>query len=78
MVTDLEARAEKYESKAARCYDLAFNASEGPQRSFFEVLANYYAGLAADFRQAIARRRGGWLDDSETDEQANGRYERQP
>ncbi|WP_407181233.1 hypothetical protein [Bradyrhizobium sp. STM 3562] len=56
MMIELQKKAEKYESKAAQCRDWATQAPEGPQRAFFEVLADYYEGLAADFRQAIAKR----------------------
>jgi hypothetical protein len=61
MVTDLEVKAKNYEGRAAQYYELALQAPEGPQRGFFEVLAAYYEKLAADFRQAIARRGGGWV-----------------
>jgi len=61
MVTDLEAKAKNYESRAAQYYELALQAPEGPQRDFFDVLGAYYEKLAADFRQAIARRGGGWV-----------------
>jgi hypothetical protein len=61
MVTDLEAKAEKYDSRAAQYYELAVQAPEGPQRTFFEVLAAYYEKLATDFRQANARRSGRWV-----------------
>jgi hypothetical protein len=52
---ELQRKAEKYEVKVAQCKDWARQA-EGPQRAFFETLADYYEGLAADFRQAIAKR----------------------
>lgn len=53
---ELQRKAEKYEGKAAQCRDWAEQAAEGPQRTFFEILADYYQGLAADFRQTIAKR----------------------
>lgn len=61
--SDLEVKAEKYESRAAEYYQLALQAPEGPQRDFFKVLAVYYENLAADFRQAIARRDSVWVLD---------------
>lgn len=56
MGTDLQTKVEKYETKAAQCEEWARQATEGPQRSFFEVLANYYGELAANFRQVIEKR----------------------
>lgn len=56
MATDLQTKAEKYEAKATRCEDWARQASDGPQRSFFEVLARYYGQLATDFRHVIEKR----------------------
>lgn len=53
---ELQWKAEKYEAKVAQCKDWAKQAAEGPQRAFFETLADYYEGLAADFRQTIAKR----------------------
>jgi hypothetical protein len=53
---ELQRKAEKYEGKVAQCKDRAKRATEGPQRAFFDTLANYYESLAADFRQTIARR----------------------
>jgi hypothetical protein len=61
MMTDHEAKAEKYESKAAQYNELALQAPEGLQRNLFEVLKVYYEDLATDFRQAIARRGGVWV-----------------
>ena len=57
MTTELEAKAEKYESKAAQCREWAEKAKEGPQRTLYQVLADYYAGLATDFRVVITKRR---------------------
>jgi len=54
-MTDLRAKAEKYESKAARCRESAQRATDGPQKAFYEVLAGYYGGLATDFRQILAK-----------------------
>jgi hypothetical protein len=56
MLSELQQKADKYESKAVRCKEWAEQAPQGPQREFFEVLATYYGNLAMDFRQAIARR----------------------
>ena len=56
MTTKLEAKAEKYESKAVQCREWAEKAKAGPQRTLYQVLADYYAGLATDFRLVIAKR----------------------
>jgi hypothetical protein len=57
MDVDLPAKVEKYESKAAKYREAALAAREGAQRSMCEVLARYYDGLAADFRQAVEKRK---------------------
>jgi len=57
MDTDLQAKAEKYEGKAAKYQETALKAAEGPQRTLYEVLAGYYGGLATDFRHAIEKRK---------------------
>ena len=54
--TDLSAKLEKYEARAAQCEEWAQQAADGPQRGFHEVLARYYRDLAADFRQILAKR----------------------
>lgn len=56
---DLEAKAEKYESKTAQCKEWARLATDGPQRNFYEELAGYYSQVAEDFRQVIAKQRTG-------------------
>lgn len=56
MDTDLHIKAEKYGEKAAKCRRAALGASDGPQRTMYEVLADYYDGLATDFRQALEKR----------------------
>jgi hypothetical protein len=35
---------------------MAREAPDGPQRVFYEVLADYYADVARDFRGVIAKR----------------------
>jgi hypothetical protein len=55
MDMDLQIKLEKYEGKAAKCKEAALKASEGPQRTMYEVLADYYGGLATDFRHAIEK-----------------------
>lgn len=55
MDTDLQTKLEKYEVKAAKCREAALKASEGAQRTMYEVLADYYDGLATDFRNAIEK-----------------------
>jgi hypothetical protein len=57
MEADLQAKVEKYEGKAAKCKEWAAQATEGPQRALYEVLAGYYDELATDFRQVIAKRK---------------------
>lgn len=56
-MNDLQSKAEKYEAKAAKCKEAAETASEGPRRSMYEGLSSYYGNLAADFRQAIEKRK---------------------
>ena len=56
---DLEAKAEKYETKTARCKEWARQATDGPQRNFYEELAGYYGQVAADFRHVIAKQGNG-------------------
>ena len=57
MVTDLQTKVEKYETKAAQCEERARRATDGPQRAFYEGLAQYYGKLATDFRQVIEKRK---------------------
>jgi hypothetical protein len=57
MMADLQTKVEKYETKAAQCQEWVRQATEGPQRAFYEVLAQYYGGLATDFRQVIEKRK---------------------
>jgi len=57
MDTDLQGKMEKYEGKAAKYKEAGLKAPEGAQRSMYEVLANYYSGLATDFRQAAEKRK---------------------
>jgi hypothetical protein len=56
-MTDLETKAEKYKTKAARCEEWALQAPVGPQRDLYEVLAHYYGELATNFRQVIEKRK---------------------
>jgi hypothetical protein len=56
MLIDLLQKAEKYESKVAQCEEWARQAPDGPQKDFYKVLADYYGGLATDFRHVLARR----------------------
>ena len=59
VVTDLQTKVQKYETKAAECEEHARQASDGPQRAFYEVLAHYYGEVATDFRQVIEKRKAG-------------------
>jgi hypothetical protein len=52
---DLQTKLEKYEEKAAKCRELALKAPEGAQRTMYEVLTDYYLGLATDFRNALEK-----------------------
>ena len=54
---DLQTKLEKYEEKAAKCREAALKVPEGAQRTLYEVLTEYYAGLATDFRHAIEKHR---------------------
>jgi hypothetical protein len=56
MVTDLQTKVQKYETKAAQCEERARQATDGPQRAFYEGLAQCYGKVATDFRQVIAKR----------------------
>src|ERR1700730_193138 len=42
MMTDLQTKVEKYETKAAQCEERARQATDGPLRAFYEGLAHYY------------------------------------
>jgi hypothetical protein len=57
MLTDLQTKVEKYETKAAQCEQWIRQATDGSQRAFYEVLANYYGELATNFRQVIEKRK---------------------
>jgi hypothetical protein len=57
MMTDLQTKAEKYESKAAQCEEWARLAPVGPQQDLYGVLARYYRELATNFRQVIEKRK---------------------
>jgi hypothetical protein len=56
-MTDLQTKVEKYETKAAQCEEWVRQATDGPQRALYEVIARYYAELAADFRQVMEKRK---------------------
>ena len=58
---DLQTKLEKYERKAAHYEKAAQQASEGPQRAFYQGLALYCDELAAKFREVIAKRSGASL-----------------
>ena len=57
MMTDLQTKVEKYETKAAQCKEWVRQATDAPQRALYEVLANYYAGLATDFQKVLEKRK---------------------
>jgi hypothetical protein len=54
--SNLQAKLEKYERKAAQYESAAQRATSGPDRAFYEGLAGYCSDLAAKFRQVIAKR----------------------
>jgi hypothetical protein len=56
-MTDLQTKAEKYETKAAQCQEWVRQAKDKSQRGFYEVLAHYYGELATNFRQVIEKRK---------------------
>ena len=56
MLSDLQIKLEKYDTRAAECERLAQAATDGPGRALYEELARYYGELATDFRQVIAKR----------------------
>jgi hypothetical protein len=57
MMTDLQTKVEKYETKAAQCREWVRQATDAPQRALYEVLANYYAELATDFQKVLEKRK---------------------
>ena len=58
MVTDLQTKVEKYETKAAQCEQSARQAPDEPERAFYQELANYYGAVATDFRHVIEKTEG--------------------
>jgi hypothetical protein len=61
VVTDLQAKVQKYETKAAQCEESARQATDGAQRAFYEGLAQYYGKVATDFRHVIEKRKAAQL-----------------
>ena len=59
VLSDLQNKMEKYESKAAHCRKAAQGAPGARERAFYEELSRYYGELATDFRQIIAKRQAG-------------------
>ena len=55
MLNDLRVKLDRYEAKAAHCQRAAQEATDAPGRVFYEELADYYGGLARDFRQVISK-----------------------
>jgi len=58
VLSDLQTKLEKYERKASRYGKAAEEAKSGPDRAFYQGLANYCDDLAAKFREVIAKRTG--------------------
>ena len=56
LVSDLQAKLEKYERKAAQYEKAAQEAASEADRAFYQGLAHNTDGLAAKFRQVIAKR----------------------
>jgi hypothetical protein len=57
MMTDLQIKVKKYETKAAQCKEWVRQTTDAPQRALYEVLASYYAELATDFQKVIEKRK---------------------
>jgi hypothetical protein len=55
-VSDLQAKLEKYERKAAQYQKAAQDATGEADRAFYQGLARYTDDLVAKFRQVIAKR----------------------
>lgn len=56
MLSDLKAKLDKYETKAAQYAKAAEQATGGPQRAFYQGLAHYCDELATKVREVIAKR----------------------
>ena len=56
MLSDLQAKLEKYERKAAQYEKAAQESTSGADRAFYQGLARYTDDLATKFRQVIAKR----------------------
>ncbi len=55
-MSDLQAKLEKYERKAAQYQHAAQEATSEADRAFYQGLARYTDDLAMKFRQVIAKR----------------------
>jgi hypothetical protein len=58
MLTDLQTKLDRYETRAADCAKAARKTKGEHGRAFYEELAYYYTSLAADFRRVLAKRAG--------------------
>jgi hypothetical protein len=56
VLSDLQTKLEKYERKVAQYEKMAQQATDGPDRAFYQGLAHYSDELATKFRQIIAKR----------------------
>lgn len=56
VVSDLQAKLEKYERKAAQYEKSAQESTSEADRAFYQGLARYTEDLAMKFRQVIAKR----------------------
>jgi hypothetical protein len=56
VLSDLQAKLEKYERKAAQYEKSAEQATSEADRAFYRGLARYTDDLAAKFREVIAKR----------------------
>jgi hypothetical protein len=56
VLSDLQAKLEKYERKAAQYERAAQQATSGADRAFYQGLARYTDDLAAKFREVITKR----------------------
>ena len=58
MMTDLQIKVEKYETKAAQCKEWVRQATDAPQRALYEVLANYYVRTGNGLPEGLGETEG--------------------
>lgn len=57
LLSELQTKLEKYETKAAHCEEAAQKAPGARERAMYEELFRYYNELATDFRNVIGKQR---------------------